>query len=76
MLSKRYESAEVDRRTWLHDPSLVYQSWHSPSSLNIKRDFYKDVYTILKTDLINQYGPYAHSGYWTLQIQKYQFKNM
>ena len=50
MLSKRYESTEVDRRTWLHVPSgdsLVHQQWHSPSSWNIKRDYYIDVYTIL-----------------------------
>ena len=28
--------------------SLVHQQWHSPSSWNIKRDFYSDVYTILR----------------------------
>ena len=27
--------------------SLVHQQWHSPSSWNIKRGFYSDVYTIL-----------------------------
>ena len=27
--------------------SLVHQQWHSPSSWNMKRDFYLDVYTIL-----------------------------
>ena len=27
--------------------TLIYQQWHSPSSWNIKRDFYSDVYTIL-----------------------------
>ena len=50
MLSKRYESTEVDRRTWLHVPSensLVHQQCHSPSSWNMNRDFYWDVYTIL-----------------------------
>ena len=26
--------------------SLVHQQWHSPSSWNMKRDFYLDVYTI------------------------------
>ena len=26
--------------------SLVHQQWHSPSSWNIKRDFYLDVQTI------------------------------
>ena len=35
-LSELYESTKVDRRTWLHVSSLV----HSPSSWNIKRDFY------------------------------------
>ena len=34
MLSKHYESTEVERRIWLHVPSggtLVHQQWHSPS---------------------------------------------
>ena len=33
MLSKRYESTEVDSMTWLHVPSgtpLVNQQWHLP----------------------------------------------
>ena len=40
----RIESTEVDRRTWLHVPSLgdslVHQQWHSPSSWNSNRTFY------------------------------------
>ena len=49
MLSKRYESTDVDRRTWLYVPlcdSLVHQQWHLPSSWNIKKDFNYDVYAI------------------------------
>ena len=42
MLSKRYESNEVDRRTWLHVPSGTLWSTNSDT----KRDFYKDEYTI------------------------------
>ena len=46
MLSKYYESTEVDGRTWLTNcalgDSLVHQQWHSPSSWNIKRDFWQD----------------------------------
>ena len=50
MLSKRYESTEVDCRTQLIfalEHSLIHQHWHSSTSWNIKKDFYLDVYTIL-----------------------------
>ena len=49
MLSKRYESTEVDRRTWLHVPSGTPWSTSSDTHqvVEIKRDFYSDVYTIL-----------------------------
>ena len=46
MLSKRYKSTAVDRRTWLHvalGDSLFHQQWHS---WNMNTDFYQDVYTI------------------------------
>ena len=35
-----YESTEVDHRTFVLGDSLIHQQWHSPSSLNIKGDFY------------------------------------
>ena len=49
MLSKRYESTEVDRRTWLHVPSGTHLSTSSDTYLEVEiwRDFYQDVYTIL-----------------------------
>ena len=50
MLSKRYESTEVDRRTWLHVPSGTHWSTSSDTHQVVeisKRDYYSDVYTIL-----------------------------
>ena len=47
---KRYESNEVDRRTWLHVPSGTPWSTSSDTHQvveNMKRDFYLDVYAIL-----------------------------
>ena len=44
MHSKRYKPTEVDRRTLLDrcalGESLFNQQWRSPSTWNIKRDFY------------------------------------
>ena len=48
MLSKRYKSTEVDRRTWLHVPSGTHWSTSSDTHQVVeiqKRDFYLDVYT-------------------------------
>ena len=42
--------------------SLVHQQWHSPSSWNMKRDFYSDVYTIFVSDLINNMDHMRISG--------------
>ena len=55
MLSKRYESTVVDRRTWLH--VLLGTLWSTSSDTHkvveiIKRDLYQDVYTIFLPDLI------------------------
>ena len=53
MLSKLYESTEVDRKTWLHVPSGTLWSTSSDThQVVIKRDFYSDVYTILKSVLL------------------------
>ena len=49
MLSKRYESTEVDRRTWLHVPSGTLWSTISDTNqvVEIHRGFTKIYYTIL-----------------------------
>ena len=50
MLSKHYESTEVDRRTSLHVPSGTHWSTSSDTHQVVeiqKRDFYQGVYTIL-----------------------------
>ena len=49
MLSKRYKSTEVDRRTWLHVSSGTPWSTSSDTHqvVKIQRDFYLDIYTIL-----------------------------
>ena len=49
MLSKRYELTEVNRGTWLHVPSETPWSTSSDTHqvVEIHRDFYLDVYTIL-----------------------------
>ena len=46
---KRYESTEEDSRTWLQVPSWTPWSTSSDTHqvVEIKRDFYLDVYTIL-----------------------------
>ena len=57
---KRYESTEVDRRTWLHVSSGTHWSTSSDTHqvVEIYRDFYLDVYAILnmykrKPDIIS-----------------------
>ena len=42
--------------------SLVHKQWHSPSSWNIKWDFYSDVYTIFSRILINNMDHMHISG--------------
>ena len=44
MLSKRYESTEVDRRTWLHVPSGTH--WSTSSDLmSLQHDFVWDTFS-------------------------------
>ena len=64
MLSKRYELTEVNRRTWLHVPSGTPWSTSSDTHqvVEIHRDFYLDVYTIFKSDLINNMDHMRISG--------------
>ena len=46
MLSKHYESTEVDRRTWLHVPSGTHWSTSSDTRQVVEIQIEKDVYTI------------------------------
>ena len=64
MLSNCCKLTDVGRRIWLHVSSgpMVQQQWHSPSSWNTKRYFWKDEYTILKSDWINNMDHMRISG--------------
>ena len=55
MLSKRYKSTEVDRRTWLHVPSGT--PWSTSSDTHLVVELWietstKNAYTIFKSDLV------------------------
>ena len=62
MLPKRYESTDVDRRTWLHVPSGTH--WSTSSDTHQVVEIYKEsstkLYTPFEIGFNNQYGPYAH----------------
>ena len=64
MLSKRYESIEVDR-TWLHVPSGTH--WFTSSDthqvVDIQMETSTKMYTPFLIGLNLRYGPYAHVGY-------------
>ena len=47
MLSKRYESTEVDRRTWLHVPSGTHWSTSSDThqGVEIQKETFTKMYT-------------------------------
>ena len=47
MLSKRYESIEVDRRTWLHVPSSTL--WSTSSDSHQEDEIQKDTSTKMYT---------------------------
>ena len=68
MLLKRYESTEVDSRTWLHVPSGIH--WSTSSDTHQVVEIYKETSTKMYTPFLirmnERYGPYAHFGYWTL----------
>ena len=57
MLSKRYESTEVDRRTWLHVPSGPHWSTRSDTHQEVK--IYKEtsckMFTPFEYDLIHHH---------------------
>ena len=68
MLSKRYESTEVDRRTWLHVPWGTHWSTSSDThkDVEIQIEASTKMYTPFLIGLNLRNGPYAHFGYWTL----------
>ena len=68
MFSKRYESTEVDRRTWLHVPSGTHWSTSSDTHqvVEIQIETSTKMYRPFLIGLNYRYGPYAHFGYWTL----------
>ena len=49
MLSKRYESTEVDRRTWLHVPSGTH--WSTSSDTHQVVEIQIETYTKMYTDI-------------------------
>ena len=73
MLSKRYESTEVDRRTWLHVPSGTHWSTSSDTHqvVEIQIETSTKMYTPFLIGLNLRYGPYAHFGYYTLVSDPY-----
>ena len=60
MLSKRYESTEVDRRTWLHVPSGTHWSTSSDTHqvAEIQIETSTKMYTPFLIGLNLRYGPY------------------
>ena len=68
MLSKRYESTEVDRRTWLLVPSGTHWSTSSDTHqvVEIQIETFTKMYTPFLIELNLPYGPYAHFGYLPL----------
>ena len=64
MLSKRYESTEVDRRTWLHVPSGTHWSTSSDTHqvVEIQIETSTKMYTPFLTGLINDMDHMRISG--------------
>ena len=58
MLSKRYESTEVDRRTWLHVPSGTHWSTSSDTHqvVEIQIETYIKMYTPNLSSLVTKVG--------------------
>ena len=50
MLSKRYESTEVDRRTWLHVPSGTH--WSTSSDTHQEVEIQKEASTKMYTPFL------------------------
>ena len=65
MLPKRFESTDVDRRTWLHVPSGTHWSTSSDTHqvVEIDKESSTKLYTPFEIGFNYQYGPYAHFGY-------------
>ena len=68
MLSKRYESTEVDRRSWLHVPSGTHWATSSDTHqiVEIQIETSTKMYTPFLIRFNLQLEPYAHFRYWTL----------
>ena len=67
MLSKRYESAEVDRRTWLHVPSGTHWSTssdtkHASEIVETIKETSTQMYTPFNSDLTNNMDHMRVSG--------------
>ena len=52
MLSKRYESTEVDRRTWIHVPSGTH--WSTSSDTQQVVEIHKETSTKMYTPFLNR----------------------
>ena len=60
MLSKRFESNEFDRRTWLHLPSGTH--WSTSSDTHQVREASTKMYTPFLSDLSNNMDQMCISG--------------
>ena len=64
MLSKRYESTEVGRRTRFHVPSGTHWSTSMDTHQEVeKKETTTMMNTLFSIGFESQYGSYAHSGY-------------
>ena len=63
MLSKIYESTEVDRRIWLHVPSGTHCSNSSETHQVAEIETSSKMYTPFVIGLNLRYGPCAHFGF-------------
>ena len=68
MLSKRYESTEVDRRTWLHVSSGTLWSTSNDTHqvVKIQKEVSTKMYTPFSNRFLLRIWTLAHFGYWTL----------
>ena len=68
MLSKRYESTDLDRRTLQNVPSgtLLSTSSDNHQVVEIQNETQLRCIHHFKSYSINNMKPYAHFGYWTL----------
>ena len=73
MLSKRYDSTEVDRRTWLHVPSWTRWSTSSDThqvvemSKSRRSKWYTNERSNVRKDLKTKYPKFEMTLEWTVQ---------